>query len=441
MKKVISLLTIPTLLISSFVFVSTVHATFDPNDLIDDAIFNDYNSMDAAQINTWLNSNFPTSCISTNNGFSAPDPTGYTPTAGFTYGADVSAGQVISDAAQAYSINPEVLLVTMEKEQSLVTGKGASGCSTLAYTGAMGYGCPDGGTEYSYSGENLYSINGVVVSSVNNTCVDSSLQAGFSQQVIHAAWLLKFGEERSEGDVNWDVQLSNLPETGDVWNNSDDPLSCYGGPMTQGTWQICPQGTTTYYDGYTTIDGTSIEIDNGATAALYWYTPHTSGNESFYNVFTGWFGDTLLGCTNNETMMPQVVEMYNSQNYNQVYTAYACEVNVLGYEAGYTDEGPAFNTSSPQLPGAQPVYQLYNPTTGLYFWTTSATELALVQRQAGYTLSGIAFYVAPPNATGTQPVYRLYNPKTYMHLWSLVPGNATTKQAGYTLEGIAFYSQ
>ena len=81
MKKVISLLTIPTLLISSFVFVSTVHATFDPNDLIDDAIFNDYNSMDAAQINTWLNSNFPTSCISTNNGFSAPDPTGYTPTA------------------------------------------------------------------------------------------------------------------------------------------------------------------------------------------------------------------------------------------------------------------------------------------------------------------------------------------------------------------------
>jgi hypothetical protein len=265
--------------------------SFTANSIIDDALFNNTQTMSANQINSWLNSNFgSTSCISTDHGFSAPDPTGYTPSGGFTYGGNVSAGQVIADASQAYSINPQVLLTTLQKEQTLVSG--AAGCSTLRYTGAAGYGCPDGGTTYNYSGLDLYTINGVSTTSVTGTCVNSAQKAGFSQQVIHAAWLLKFGEERSEGNINWDVQLTNAPQPGDNWDNSDDPQSCYGGPMTQGTWQICPSGATTFYDGYTTIDGTAVHMDDGATAALYWYTPHFPGNENFFNIFTGWFGST-----------------------------------------------------------------------------------------------------------------------------------------------------
>lgn len=256
--------------------------SFNANNIIDDALFSNSATMTASQIDTWLNTNFgSTSCISTSHGFSAPDPTGYSPSTGFAFGGNVSAGTVIYDAAQAYNINPQVILATLQKEQSLVSG--GSGCSTLAYTAAAGYGCPDGGTTYSYSGVNLYTINGVTTTSVSGTCVNSSLKAGFSQQVIRAAWLLKFGQERSEGNMSWAVVKGN-------WNNSDDPQSCYNGPMTQGTYQICPSGTTTYYDGYTTIDGTSVHMDDGATAALYWYTPHFSGNQSFYSIFTGWFG-------------------------------------------------------------------------------------------------------------------------------------------------------
>ena len=131
------------------------------------------------------------------------------------------------------------------------------------------------------------------VSSVSGTCVNSSSKAGFSQQVIHAAWLLKFGEQRSEGNIGWDVQLTNSPENGDIWNNSDDPQSCYGGPMTQGTFQVCPGGPSTYYDGLTSIDGTSVQMDDGATAALYWYTPHFAGNENFFSIFTNWFGSAV----------------------------------------------------------------------------------------------------------------------------------------------------
>jgi hypothetical protein len=270
---------------------SAAALTFNHNRVMDDQVFDNTSRMSANQIDTFLNQ-FPSSCISTNNHFQAVDPTGYASNTGFTYGANVSAGRVIYDAALAYSLNPQVILATLQKEQSLVTGGG--GCSTLQYTGAMGYGCPDGGTTHNYSNVNLYTINGTNVTSVNGTCVNTAAKAGFSQQVVHAAWLLKFGEQRSEGNINWNVQADNSPVPGDHWDNSDDPQSCYAGPMTQGTWQVCPSGGSTYYDGYTTIDNTAIHIDSGATAALYWYTPHFSGNQNFVTIFTNWFGGTTV---------------------------------------------------------------------------------------------------------------------------------------------------
>lgn len=256
-------------------------ATFNQSDIIDDQVFDNTSAMSISQANSFLNG-FSSSCISTNHGFQSADPTGYSSSGGFTYGGNVSGGQVIVDAADAYGLNPQVLMTTLEKEQSLVTG--GAGCSTLRYSGATGYGCPDSGTDYNYSGVNLYSINGTEVTSVNGTCVNSSSKVGFSQQVIHAAWLLKFGEQRSQGNIAWDVNTTNYPQSGDVWNNSDDPQSCYGGPMTQGTFQTCSGGSSIYYDGYYTIDGSSVFMGDGATAALYWYTPHFSGNENFESV-------------------------------------------------------------------------------------------------------------------------------------------------------------
>jgi hypothetical protein len=261
-------------------------ATFNPSNIIDDGIFENSNSMNAAQINAFLNS-FSGSCISPNSGFQAIDPTGYSPSNGYTYGGWTTAGQVISDAARTYGINPQVLLVTLQKEQGLVQG-GGSICGSSdenQYAAAMGYACPDSGTRHSYFNVNLFERNGVMVTQTNPTCVASAAAAGFSQQVIRAAWLFRFGEQRSQGNVNWAVESGN-------WDNSDDPQSCYGGPMTQGTFARCPSGGAAFYDGYTTIDGTSVHMDDGATAALYWYTPHLSGGQSFFNLFSSWFGST-----------------------------------------------------------------------------------------------------------------------------------------------------
>jgi len=292
MKRVLQSLFLAAFVAASFIALvpqSASALTYQNNRIIDDVVFDNTGSMTAASIDNFLNT-FPDSCISSNSGFRAIDPTGYNPTDGYIYGGYVTAGQVIYDSAQAYGLNPQVILATLQKEQSLVVG-GASYCNDgneHKYAAAVGYGCPDSGTSYSYTGLDLYQRNGVTISSTGTTCVNSANKAGFSQQVIRAAWLFKFGEERSKGNIGWAVIKGD-------WVNTDDPQSCYGGPMTTGTWQRCPSGSTAYYDGYTTIDGTAVHMDSGATAALYWYTPHFHGNQNFFDLFVSWFGSPYSG--------------------------------------------------------------------------------------------------------------------------------------------------
>jgi hypothetical protein len=289
MKKSITLTFLFIFAVSAVLFPSKALAGVNYNRVMDDFVFSSSGRMTASQIDSFLNT-FSSSCISTHSGFSAVDPTGYNPSHSFTYGSRVSAGKVIYDAAQAYDINPQVLLATAQKEEGLVQGDGPYGCGALAISASMGYGCPDSGTSHNYSNLSpaLYYRNNAPVRSVRGTCVSTASKAGFSQQLIRAAWLLKFGQQRSLGNTSWAVIKGN-------WDNSDDPQTCpYGGPMTQGYRKRCSSDTSaTYYDGKTTIDGTSVHMDTGATAALYWYTPHKHGNLSFYNIFVSWFGSPL----------------------------------------------------------------------------------------------------------------------------------------------------
>lgn len=251
--------------------------------LMDDWIFSNNRTMNTQQIDDFLNQ-FPDSCISSQSGFAAIEPTGYSPEQGFQYGELVSAGTVIDRAAQAYSINPQVLIAMLQKEQSLVTGR--AGCDSYRLASAMGYACPDGGSQYSYSGLNLYARHGNVVTDIASTCVDDAARAGFSQQAIRAAWLLKFAQQRSLGNAGWAVLHGN-------WNNTDDLRNCYSGPMTEGDHQICQGRKSARYDGHHTINGQSVKMQTGATAALYNYTPHFAGNQLFIKTFENWFGPAI----------------------------------------------------------------------------------------------------------------------------------------------------
>ena len=282
-KKLLGFSGLTALLSGVFLLLNlgNAQAAFVASRLMDDGIMDSYNSMSASDIDAFLNSRG--SCISTNSGFSAPDPVGYSPGGGFQYGGNVSAGTVIAHSSQVYEINPRVLIVTLQKEQSIIT---STSCSTNTISKAMGYGCPDSGGSYSYSGLNLYTRNGTTFTDVSGICVNSASKAGFTQQVIRAAWLLKFSEQRSKGNVGWNIQKPG-------WDNSDDPQSYYSGYMTQGYHKrIQSESSPTYYDGYATIDGVSTHMDTGATASLYRYTPHFHGNQNFVNLYESWFGPT-----------------------------------------------------------------------------------------------------------------------------------------------------
>jgi hypothetical protein len=289
---------------------SLAHASSNSN-LIDDGVFDNANTLSAAQIDSWLNNNFPSSCISTNNGFSAPDSTGYTPAGTsfpdgyYQYGSPVSAGTVIYHISQTYQINPQVLLTKLQNEEQLVDG--SAGCSTWRYASAVGYACTDSGTNthnYTYTGASpytdsgvlvtpLYYQNGVAQNSISGSCVNKNVMAGFSEQLVHAAWLLTFSRHKSEGQTSYAVITSSANHCED---NDTCPASmnipagwaCYSGLMTQGTFKRCPtDSTAVFYDGYATIDGASTHMDTGATAALYVYTPHF---QSFTSIFTNYFG-------------------------------------------------------------------------------------------------------------------------------------------------------
>src|SRR6185312_13562161 len=99
MKKlytITSLLLLAGLISAPFLASGKASAvSFNPNRIIDDIAFDNTHTMNAAQIDAWINGSFgAASCISTAHGFSAPDPIGYNPSQGFLYGGNVSAGQI-----------------------------------------------------------------------------------------------------------------------------------------------------------------------------------------------------------------------------------------------------------------------------------------------------------------------------------------------------------
>jgi hypothetical protein len=258
---------------------------FQPGHIIDDAVFEDSNAMTTQDIQAFLNAKVgtcdtygtqpsdhwnsatnsyythaqwgalygnpePFTCINEyvenpttlQNNFS--NPTGVVP-------GGETAATIIYNAAQEYNINPEVILVTLEKEQGLVTDNWPW---YSEYQYAMGYACPD-----------------------SSGCSSSS--SDFYEQVSDAAWQFRH-------------YLDN-PGAYNYWIG-DDYIQ---------------------YNPNTSCGGSVVDIQNAATAALYIYTPYQPdaaalanvsssndggtgdscsayGNRNFWWYFTTWFGST-----------------------------------------------------------------------------------------------------------------------------------------------------
>jgi hypothetical protein len=399
-----TLITIVTLLLSvslSLTISHTSHAAFSAGRIIDDPVFTNTNSMSAQQIQSFLElknsaclKNFKSQSLTDDNGDGQVQDWSTEP-----YGkhGEMTAAQLIKAASVIYKLNPQVLLVTLEKEQGLVTRQD---CPAWRYNTAFGYGCPD-------------------------TAPCDNAAYGFTRQIDNAAYHFR--------------------------GYFDDSLPYV--PFGVGTYNIA-------YNPSASCGSSPVAIQNRATASLYSYTPYQPnsaalaaapgqvvncgayGNINFWRYFNNWFGATTAECQANEQLLPQVQRLYNPQTNTHFYSALQCEINTLTQKHGFRVDGAAYNVTFNSAV-ATPVYRLYNVGAQKHFWTTSPAELDATIR-AGFQYEGIAFNVLNPTAgVSGSPVYRLYNPASRGHFWTLSAAEADSigRSAGYRYEGPAFYSQ
>ena len=274
---VLSFLCVITMFFSILVTSSPSSAAdlskFDPGNIISDSLFYNGNALSAGQVQNFLNNKVPTCTI--NNGqasHAAGAPYGstnisdvclkdyfqQTPTmaaqpglcSSYIGSSYESAASIIAKVGAACNISQKVLLVLLEKEQSLISD---SWPTVRQINQATGFACYDNGLP----------------------CVQD--YAGFFYQVWSAARQFQ--------------RYGNSPFT----------------------WYPVGQTSNILYQANMPECGTkAVYIQNRATAALYYYTPYTPnsaalaagygrgdacsayGNRNFYQLYVDWFGSSVI---------------------------------------------------------------------------------------------------------------------------------------------------
>lgn len=231
---------------------------FDPGMIITDAKFYDGAAMTATQIQSFLNSKVPT-CHPEKDEFPADitclkdfkQKTTAKSADAYCKGYSVktqTAAQIIDGVARSCGVSQKVILVTLQKEQGLVTHDWPS---SRRYDKAMGYACPD-----------------------NAPC--DTQYSGFFNQVYMAARQFK--------------RYQALPQN-------------YG-------YRAGRVNVIKYHPTNSKCTTKDVYIENQATAGLYNYTPYVPnraallagygkgdgcssyGNRNFFMYYSDWFGST-----------------------------------------------------------------------------------------------------------------------------------------------------
>lgn len=270
LKKRTLLRSLPLVLLAGFVFMwinkdnsSNAADTrrFNANNIMSDFEMTNKNSMSEAQIQSFLLSK--NSCNNTDTYKAAWYPSvqysikdgKFVCMAKESFNGE-SAAHIIWQAGQDYNINPQVIIVLLQKEQGLITDTWPN---SIQYRSATGYGCPD-----------------------NADC--DSKYFGFKNQVRNAA---NFFRAYQTGNTGW-YKL--------VWP----------GDKYTGTWQSFNYNLR--YHPNLSCGTVPTLIENRATASLYSYTPYrpnqaalnaqtgtgdscsSYGNRNFWMYFSDWFG-------------------------------------------------------------------------------------------------------------------------------------------------------
>jgi LysM repeat protein len=234
---------------------------FDPGLIISDSVFYDFGTMKVSDIQRFLESKVPT-CKAKSGA----------PTCLKNYVEDIvekpgedgkclpmvakpaqTAAQIIYEVARACSINPKVLLVTLQKEQGLIQSVNPT---PYMYKAAMGFGCPD-----------------------SDPAICGKVHSGLFNQLYKAA-----------GQLQW-----------------------YGDSRGSFTYMKVGRTSNVRYSPNASCGTKPVLIKSIATTALYYYTPYTPndaalknlygtgdscsayGNRNFWRFYTDWFGSTIGG--------------------------------------------------------------------------------------------------------------------------------------------------
>ncbi|HEX5797945.1 MAG TPA: hypothetical protein VFX79_01195 [Candidatus Saccharimonadales bacterium] len=264
---VISVLSASTLFVFDDQHTSALSGSqFRANRIIDDSLFYRSADMSPSQIQNFLNSKVP-SCDTNHAETSSPNDSGppYTCLKNFKQNtpsrtdglglcnplgarSNRSAAAIIYDVSRVCGVSAKVIIVTLQKEQSLITDTWPW---DIQYRSAMGYGCPD-------------------------TAPCDSEYYGFFNQVYNAA--RQFKRYKSfPGNYNYRAGFTSFIQ----WH----PNAGCG--------------------------GSNVKLSNHATAGLYNYTPYrpnqaalnnlygegnscsSYGNRNFWRLYNDWFGGTL----------------------------------------------------------------------------------------------------------------------------------------------------
>ena len=230
-------------------------SSFRPGNIISDAVFFNSMAMSEAQIQAFLDSKVSDcragyTCLKNKYDTTRSIPADAMCGA-YAGGGSERASRIIYKVAQACGINPQVLLVTLQKEQGLITDTWPT---SGQYRAAMGQGCPD-------------------------TAACDSTYYGLFNQIQGAAWQFK--------------RYANPPGTSKFF-----------------TWYAPGKTWNVRFHPNEACGTSPLLIENQATANLYYYTPYqpnsaaigagyglgnscsSYGNRNFYNYFVDWFGST-----------------------------------------------------------------------------------------------------------------------------------------------------
>ncbi|MDR6973245.1 cell wall-binding repeat-containing protein [Leifsonia shinshuensis] len=376
---------------------------FQAGYIISDSNFYNGGAADAGSIQNFLNAQVP-ACRAGYTCLKDYRETTYSRAAdamcaAYTGAAGETAAAIIAKVGAACSISQKVLLVLLEKEQSLVTDTWPT---TGQYQKATGFACPDTGP-----------------------CDPQTL--GFYNQVYKAAWQFK--------------RYGNPPGTSSYF-----------------TWIPVGQVSAIRYSPNAACGAANVLVRNAATAALYYYTPYQPnpaalanlygtgdgcsayGNRNFWRLYTDWFGSATSGVPpigNFEAANLQATAFaIGGWALDQTLASTSISVRITWKTpAGTTTTTVAANGSRPDIANAYPNagaahgFSASVPRTGDGQYTACVTALPASGNPSGPTDLGCRAQFYSSALGGAPGAYRVQGSDRYAT-------SVAVSQAAYPTPGV-----